>query len=134
MPSLGERIKTRRQQLGWTQDRLASEAGISKGFLSDLERDERNVSAEYLQRIARALGVTLDFLVEGGTVKPLKREVKIPASLSNFAKSQNLTFTQTVSLLEFARQVVAHRSRSRSDDIENVDWKRFYEAVKKYLT
>ena len=55
MPSVGERIKKRRNELGWTQDVLAQKAGISKSFLSDLENGKRNVGADTLYDIARAL-------------------------------------------------------------------------------
>ena len=40
MAGVGERIKKRRVELGWTQDQLCQKAGISKGFLSDLENDK----------------------------------------------------------------------------------------------
>jgi len=133
MNMVGDRIRQRRLDLGWTQDKLAAEAGISKGFLSDLETDKRNVSAGYLLKISRALGVSLDFLMKGGDEKPTSREVQVPASLSVFAGQQNLTFTQTVTLLDMVKQIVAHRSSSKSDDLETVDWKKFYEAVKQFL-
>ena len=65
MAGVGERIKTRRLELGWTQDQLALKAGISKSFLSDLENGKSSVGAENLLDIARALGVSLDFLMTG---------------------------------------------------------------------
>ena len=65
MAGVGERIKKRRVELGWTQDQLCQKAGISKGFLSDLENDKRSVSAENLLEIARALSVSLDYLMTG---------------------------------------------------------------------
>lgn len=133
MSTVGERIRQRRIDLNWTQDKLATEAGISKGFLSDLERDERNVSAEYLLKISKALGLSLDFLMKGGDEEPQNQEVQIPASLSMFAKQQDLTFTQTVTLLNMVRQIVANRSNSKSDEMEAADWKKFYEAVKQFL-
>ena len=54
MASVGERIRKRRTELGWTQDVLAQKAGISKSFLSDLENGKRNVGADTLYDIARA--------------------------------------------------------------------------------
>ena len=48
MASVGERIKKRRNELGWTQDVLAQKAGVSKSFLSDLENGKRNVGADTL--------------------------------------------------------------------------------------
>ena len=55
MPSVGERIKRRRTELGWTQDLLATKAGVSKNFLSDLENGKRKLGADTLYDIARAL-------------------------------------------------------------------------------
>ena len=133
MNTVGDRIKARRQELGWTQEQLAEKAGISKGFLSDLETGTRNVSAEYLLKIAHPLNVTLDFLMKGDSSKPSKNEVQIPARLSDTAKQKNLTFAQTLMLLDMRLQIKAHRSNTQSDDLEKFDWDRFHEAVKQFL-
>jgi hypothetical protein len=71
--------------------------------------------------------------MKGELSEPQKGEVHIPASLSQFARTVNLTFGQTLLLLDLQRQIIAHRSRSRSGSLEQVDWKRFYEAVKDYV-
>jgi transcriptional regulator with XRE-family HTH domain len=133
MSSVGERIRSRRLELGWTQEHLAETAHLSKGFLSDLETGKRNVSADYLLEIAQALGVSLDFLMKGDSSQPKSVEVQIPAALSDFAKQEGLTFAQTLMLLDMRGQIVAHRSNTKSDDLEKFDWKRFYEAVKGFL-
>jgi transcriptional regulator with XRE-family HTH domain len=133
MSSVGERIKTRRLELGWTQEKLATDAKISTGFLSDLERGGRNVSADNLLEISHALGVSLDFLMKGDRTKPKSGNVQIPASLSDFAKQAQLSFAQALMLLDMQRQIIAHRSHSKTDDLEKVDWKSFYESVKPFL-
>ncbi len=133
MNPVGERIRKRRNELDWTQERLAGESGLSKGFLSDVEAGKRSVGADSLLAIANALGVSMDELMKGEVLEPQKGEVHIPASLSRFARSANLTFTQALLLLDLQRQIIAHRSRSKSGDLEHVDWKRFYEAVKDYV-
>lgn len=106
---------------------------MSTGFLSDLETGKRNVSADYLMEISHALGVSLDYLMKGDSSKPVSREVQIPASLSDFARQAQLSFSQTLMLLDMQRQIVAHRSHSKSDDLEKVDWKDFYESMKRFL-
>jgi transcriptional regulator with XRE-family HTH domain len=133
MPSVGERIRERRLELGWTQEKLAAEAKISTGFLSDLETGKRNVSAENLLEIAHALGVSLDFLMKGGPSRLKAAEVQVPASLSEFAKQAGLTFAQTLMLLDLQKQIIAHRSQGKADDLEEVDWRRFYESMKPFL-
>ena len=87
MAGVGERIKKRRLELGWTQDQLCQKAGISKGFLSDLENDKRSVSAENLLEIARALSLSLDYLMTGTASQEQPTEVSIPASLATRAIS-----------------------------------------------
>ncbi len=133
MSGVGERIKKRRQELGWTQDQLARKAGISKSFLSDLENGKRSVSANNLLDIARALGVSLDLLMTGAASQDQQTEVPIPASLARFAAEEGLSFRQTLMLLEMQQQIVAHRSAKKKDWLESVDWRKFHEAVKEFL-
>ncbi len=88
MATVGERIKSRREELGWKQDDLATKAGISKSFLSDLENGKRNVGADKLLDIARALNLSLDYLMTGEDAeKPKKtsRGLQIPKPLAEFA-------------------------------------------------
>ncbi len=133
MSSVGERIKKRRLELEWTQDHLCQKAGISKGFLSDLENSKRSVSAENLLDIARALSLSLDYLMTGDASEPKPIEVPIPASLAKFAAEERLSFRQTLMLLDMQKQIVAHRSAKKKDDLEAVDWRKFYEGVKEFL-
>lgn len=133
MSGVGERIKKRRQELGWTQDQLAQKAGISKSFLSDLENGKRSVGAENLLDIARALGVSLDFLMTGEASQDRTAEVPIPASLARFAGEEGLSFRQTMMLLDMQKQIVAHRSARKKDGLEAVDWRKFYESVKEFI-
>ena len=133
MSGVGERIKTRRTELSWTQDALCTKAGISKGFLSDLENDKRSVSAVNLLDIARALGVSLDFLMTGEASQDQQKKILLPSSLALFAGDEGLSFRQTLMLLDMQKQIVAHRSAKKKDDLEGVDWRKFYEGVKEFL-
>lgn len=56
-------IRTRRAAKGWSQTKLASEAGVSLAQVSLLERGS-NVSVVFLSKVARALELTL-FLADG---------------------------------------------------------------------
>jgi transcriptional regulator with XRE-family HTH domain len=119
--------------LTWTQEKLAETAKISTGFLSDLETGKRNVSADYLLEIAQALGVTTDYLMIGDRSESKATNVSIPDALSDLARQENLTFSQTLMLLDMRRQIKAHRSNTQPADLEKFDWKKFYEAVKPFL-
>lgn len=57
-------IKLWREHRGLTQQELATRAGISKPYLSQVETGKRKGAVETRSAIARALGVPLDVLVE----------------------------------------------------------------------
>lgn len=61
MENLNARIKRLRKERGLTQEQLARLSGLSQTSISDLERG-RNDGSEYLVEIAKALGVTAEFL------------------------------------------------------------------------
>lgn len=48
---------------GLTQTAFAKQAGVTRGYLSDIERAARNVSVEVLVKLARALHVIPDCLL-----------------------------------------------------------------------
>jgi len=50
------RIKERRQELGKTQDWLASQAGVSRQTIYDIENDKYNPRAKIALKISKALG------------------------------------------------------------------------------
>lgn len=133
MSSVGERIKQRRLELGWTQDHLCTKADLSKSFLSELENGKRSVSAVNLLDIARALNVSLDFLMTGKASEETPSEVAIPTSLAKFAAEEGLSLRQTLMLLDMQKQIVAHRSAKKKDGLEGIDWQKFYEGVKEFL-
>ena len=133
MASLGERIKARRQERGWTQEELARRAGISKGFLSDLENGKQRVGADTLLDVGRVLGASLDYLMTGDGVDPEPSEIEIPASLATFATEEGISFRQTLLLLMMQRQILAHRSTTKKQELDQVEWQKFYQSVKEFL-
>ncbi len=46
-----------RAERGWSQERLAEEAGLNRTYLSAVERSEQNISIDNLYRVAVGLGV-----------------------------------------------------------------------------
>jgi len=56
---IGQRIKQLRSELGISQEALGLEAGVDRTYVSDVENGRRNVSVEILERLVKALGVTL---------------------------------------------------------------------------
>ena len=132
MPRPGDRIKTARERQKWTQEQLAEAAGISKGFLSDIENDKRNISSESALKIADALGISLDYLLRGesGERERQRQPVSIPAELSRLAEELELSYRETLTLLEAHGAVVARRSAKLLRPPTVDEWRKFYEAIK----
>jgi transcriptional regulator with XRE-family HTH domain len=63
--SLGAKMKRHRQEKGYSLDKLAELTDSSKSYIWELEnRDARKPSGEKLTRIAQALEVTTDYLLD----------------------------------------------------------------------
>jgi transcriptional regulator with XRE-family HTH domain len=61
--AIGARIRTRRRQLGLSQSALADRLGVSFQQVQKYERGANRVAASTLLAAARALGVTIGWLV-----------------------------------------------------------------------
>lgn len=62
-PQVGPLIRARRRQLHLTLQQLADEAGISVGYVSQVERDLATPSLATLAGIARCLDVGIDYFI-----------------------------------------------------------------------
>ena len=60
----GNRVRERRTALGFSQEILAQKARLHRTYIGGIERGERNVSLENIQKIAQALNCTVSQLLE----------------------------------------------------------------------
>lgn len=132
MATTGDRIREVREKRGMTQDQLADAAKISKGFLSEVENNKRNVSSENLLRLANVLGASADYLLRGETKSPVHRQpVVISPELSEAAEELGLSYAETIQMLEAHNSVVARRSNKDTKRLTIEEWKDLYKAIKK---
>ena len=77
MPNLlGQKIRRLRKEKGLTLERLAEATGSSKSYIWELEnKNPPRPSAEKVARIAEALGVTSDYLVDPNEGRPTEEVV-----------------------------------------------------------
>jgi len=61
----GERLRNRRNVLGFTQEFVSDKAGITLRFYQMLERGEKSVSLDTLISLSRALTISTDYLLFG---------------------------------------------------------------------
>jgi transcriptional regulator with XRE-family HTH domain len=54
---LAENVRRLRQLRNWTQETLAERCGLHHTYIGGIERGERNLGVDNIERLARALGV-----------------------------------------------------------------------------
>jgi transcriptional regulator with XRE-family HTH domain len=68
---IGPRVRAARGRLGWTREALAFHAGVSWSAIAQVESGRRtNLRPSTLAALSRALGVSIDYLVEGKLARP----------------------------------------------------------------
>lgn len=72
MDNFGHRLKTERQRLGLSQERMGKIAGVTKQSQINYEKGLRQPDAQYLAAIARD-GVDINFVITGE--KTIKKDI-----------------------------------------------------------
>lgn len=130
----GERIRKVREKRNLTQEELAKKANISKGFLSDVENNKRNIGSQGLLRIANELGASVDYLLTGKVTESIENEqIIIPPELSQAAEEKNLSYSDTLAVLKTFNSAIARRGKTYRKELTVDEWKKFYEAIKEVL-
>lgn len=60
----GKRIRELRLSKGWSQEKLALNADLDRTYIPSIEKGERNVSLEVMEKLATALAVSIPDLFE----------------------------------------------------------------------
>ena len=60
LTKFGNRVRERRNALGLSQEELAGRAGVHRTYIGMIERAEKNITLTNIEKIAKALGLSLD--------------------------------------------------------------------------
>ena len=55
----GKKVREERIRLGWSQEELASKAGVHRTYIGMIERAEKNITLENIEKIVKALGMKI---------------------------------------------------------------------------
>lgn len=55
--AFGINVRRQREKVGISQEKFAEMCGLHRTYISDLERFQRNISINNIERIANALGI-----------------------------------------------------------------------------
>lgn len=89
---IGRRIAERRKQLGLTQAQAAEKAGLTQQFFASVETGAKNIRAESIIKVSRALNISADFLLTGVTDLDRHQVMKMlePLDERQFLEIQNI--------------------------------------------
>ncbi|MDO8657545.1 MAG: helix-turn-helix transcriptional regulator [bacterium] len=59
LQKFGDKVREERHKLGLSQEELASRAGVHRTYIGMIERAEKNITLENIEKIASALKITL---------------------------------------------------------------------------
>jgi transcriptional regulator with XRE-family HTH domain len=59
LEKFGEKVREERHKLGLSQEELASRAGVHRTYIGMIERAEKNITLENIEKIAKALGIRI---------------------------------------------------------------------------
>jgi len=61
----GQRVRGERMKLGLSQEELAARAGLHRTYIGMIERAEKNITLENIEKIAKALNKHINELFNG---------------------------------------------------------------------
>lgn len=96
---IGKRIKAVRTRKKWTLEQLARRTGFTRGYLSRIEKSKKSPPLSTLGIIARALGVTISYLLGEG-------EKRI--SIGMVKKGERPLIVRKGAALDYSYEAVAH--------------------------
>jgi transcriptional regulator with XRE-family HTH domain len=137
-PGMSERLKAARERLGWGREELAFRSGVSWSAISQAESGRRrNLRPQTLSRLSGALGVSMDYLVNGNPTPPmLSHQALLYGDEDEFAEGAGSFLAEGVERSEAALAmtdkrklgVLKRRLGSDADRVEFVDSARGYKA------
>jgi len=61
----GNKVRKERNKLGLSQEGLAAKAGVHRTYIGMIERAEKNITLENIEKVAKALGLKLSDFFNG---------------------------------------------------------------------
>ncbi len=59
LQKFGQKVRTERTKLGLSQEELATRAGVHRTYIGMIERAEKNITLENIEKIAKALKISI---------------------------------------------------------------------------
>ena len=106
---LSQRLRQLREQRGWLQKDLAERVGVLREVIANYERGVSHPPLPTIRRLARAFGVTTDYLINGET--PQAADFQDRELLEFVARADKLDFRMRAALKEMILALLARQDQ-----------------------
>lgn len=104
--TVGERIRRSRNTVGLSQNELAEKAGLHGTYIGQLERGEKNATLESIERVARALNMPIEALVENIVMGDGVNQTAV----ESYNLISSLPHTDQEVLLDLMKRTIAYKN------------------------
>ena len=96
--NVGIHIRKQREKLGYSREKLAELAGMSDGYLGEIERGTKGISSYLLYHISLSLGISMDILVapEEDTNCTSQKELETIINLLHHSNESDLLLIEKI--------------------------------------
>lgn len=91
---LGQEIRRLRTSQGYSQEDFAKVSGLDRTYISDVEQGKRNISIENIEKIAKALNITLPELFSFN--RPIQKTIILTINGEEFILESNKELTSDI--------------------------------------
>ncbi|WP_083508439.1 helix-turn-helix domain-containing protein [Aedoeadaptatus coxii] len=92
--ALGQEIRRLRSSQGYSQEHFAKLSGLDRTYISDVEQGKRNISIESIEKIAKALNVTMSELFHFS--RPIQKTIILNINEEQFVLESNEELTSNI--------------------------------------
>lgn len=79
--SVGERIKSARKSLGYTQEDLAKKCGTTPNIIKNIELGRSSMNSDYLASLSKSLGLSVEAIIFGISSKTVRSGIDLDLGL-----------------------------------------------------
>ena len=97
---VGEKVKKKRLEKGYTREKLAEKCSISVSYLAHIERGTKSLSLETAFKISQILNISIDYLL----IDEITEQERIMSALET--ELSQLNARQKDVFIKFARLIV----------------------------
>lgn len=90
--AIGSRIRNKRLELNWTQEKLAEKTNLTDAYIGAIERATSKCSIETLVKMAQALNLNVDFMLFGTTLNNI--DFRISSLIKDFPEDKQKLYIE----------------------------------------